>query len=282
MNNIIENHSRLFRLWLEKHNNANNSNVKNKPVGNFQEWLQKQVSVARPNLSPVNWGDYKTDMIKPKDFLNPSMGGSKNPFSSSGFTLPPLRRDKLNERNFKLIPQRTMVRRVGKMPYFATRWKRVEAKESGGFIIIPVDDYEGDIDALYETWRNHIQSTSDNEGDDKMLIPLIALQEIIYKEHDGILMQRDKRIVGVVSLDVDENEEVNISLLSASPLDIQEGEDIEEEIEDALLAGIRQYIRYKGYSADDELFDDNEEEGEGRRWMKEKDDGYRRRRRKRE
>ena len=245
--------TKLFAEWLKKHNNNNNIEK-----DNFQSWISKQVAIAKPNLSPVNWGDYKQEAMKPSDYVD---FGTSN----QGFTLPPLSRDRLGGRNFKLVPQRTMVRRVGKMPYFATRWKKVPVDDRDrGFIIIPMDDYEGDMEVLFETWKNYIES-KDNSGDEKFIVPLVALQEMIYKEFDGILMQRDKRIVGVASLDIDENDEASISILSAAPLEIEEG--IEEEVEDALISGIRQYIKHKGYSSDEELFgeeeeDDEEEEGD--------------------
>ena len=66
-------------------------------------------------------------------------GTGAGAFGSTGFTLPPFRRDKLNERNFKLIPRKTQVKRPGKMPYFATRWVKIKMDEKDkDFIIIPI------------------------------------------------------------------------------------------------------------------------------------------------
>ena len=249
------NNTKLFSKWLKTHNSNKNENTHDgSSLLDFKDWINKQMSAASPNLSPVNWKDYKQEMIKPSDYVG--VGGDST--GATGFTLPPLQRKTLGGRNFKLVPQRTMVRRVGKAPYFATRWRKIAIDDTDkGFTIIPVDDFEGDIDVLFETWKNYID-TKDDMGDQKFVVPLVALQEIIHKEYDGILMQREKRIVGVVSVNVDENNEAEISLLSAAPLEIEEG--IEEEIEEALQAGIKQYIRHRGYETDSELFDDEEED----------------------
>lgn len=160
------------------------------------------------------------------------------------FTPP---KGKAGLRNYQLIPYTVMVNRPGKAPYFSTRWKKADTvhPSGGSYInIIPVANYQNEIEGLYEAWRKYVNSFE--EKDHAMFLPLIALQEIIYKEYKGILAGKENRIIGVVSLKVDEEtNESRISIISASPYDIKQGN--EDKIEDALKSGIKRYAESKKY-----------------------------------
>ena len=237
----------IFDNWIKENIISKSQDTDDNGILTLDDWLKihKQVSLN----SGVNWNDYKQEMPKVKN-LN-----SDGNVSNTGFTLPPRRRDSAHERNFKLIPEKVMVRRAGGMPYFATRWKQVKTDNSQGFKIIPVDNYSGDISLLLNVWTDYVQNNSDS---DSFVVPLVALQEIIHKQYDGILIQFEKRIVGIASIKIDENENAEISILSASPMDIDT--DGEDKIEDALVAGVGQYFQHKGYHSESDLFYDNDDD----------------------
>ena len=163
--------------------------------------------------------------------------------------VPPRMQGEGTVRNYRLVPYSVMVNRMGKAPYFSTRWKKVtsNAGVSMDFHIIPVENYKGDFATLYDIWKKYVSSFSDvgEREIDGLLVPLIALQEIIYKQFDGILLTQENRVIGLVSLNINEKDEANVSILSASPYDINNGN--EEYIETALHEGVDQYVKYKGY-----------------------------------
>ena len=158
------------------------------------------------------------------------------------FRVPPVARGQYGMRNYRLMPFTVMIHRKGKAPYFSTRWKKVEAPSATGsnVHIIPVENYKGDMNVLYNAWKGYINSF--NADDYELLMPLIALQEIIYKGLRGILVAQENRIIGVCSVKVEETGEARISTLSASPYDIKNGH--ENKIEDSLKAGIKKYAEY--------------------------------------
>ena len=150
-------------------------------------------------------------------------------------------------RNYGLIPYRIMVHpKSGRAPYFSTRWHKASAVGMPGrFVnIIPIDNYQGDLSIVYDAWSKYISSLEHN--DHSLLLPIIALQEILFKDFKGILAVRENRIVGLVSIELNENNEASISILSASPYDIEHGN--EDKIEDAMRAGVQQYTDARHYT----------------------------------
>ena len=144
-----------------------------------------------------------------------------------------------------LVPYRTMVHRPTKTPYFATRWKRVTVPQRTGtaYNVIPVEEYKGNIQDIYSSWQGYVGDRE--EGRHDLYLPIIALQEIIYKGYDGLLATFNNRIVGVVSLQVNQASEARLSILSASPFDIIQG--TENRIEDMLRRGVEIYVKNKGW-----------------------------------
>ena len=234
--------SYVLKDWLHKRSEIN-GDYDSSTVKDLNEWLRKQVAVPKPT-SAINWKDYKVGQIQTEGLD-----------SSEGFGSPPVSR--AGVKNYRLVPYTVMVHRVGKAPYFSRRWKKVATQQRGEFHIIPVNNYKGDLNVLYDAWQGYINSFETE--DHSLLVPLVALQEFIYKKHDGILMSQDNRIVGIVSMDVSENDDAKISILSASPLEIKNGQ--EDYIEGALRAGAKQYAEFMNYSiviAQDEEGDDED------------------------
>ena len=143
-----------------------------------------------------------------------------------------------------LVPYRTMVNRPGKTPYFATRWKKVTVPQRTGtaYSVVPIDEYTGDIKNIYSSWKGYVGDRE--EGRHDLFLPIIALQEILYKGYDGLLAIFNNRIVGVVSIHINQADEARLSILSASPFDIIQG--TENRIEDMLRRGVEIYVQNKG------------------------------------
>ena len=139
-----------------------------------------------------------------------------------------------------LQPYTSLVRRVGKVPYFATRWRKTEVKGLPAEVkIIPVDNYTGDLEQVYESWELYVDEKDEREDTKDLLLPLLGLQEFIKEDRKGILAQLGNRIIGLVSIMVDELGEARISILTASPKEIEDGK--EEYVEDALREGLETY-----------------------------------------
>ena len=139
-----------------------------------------------------------------------------------------------------LQPYTSLVRRVGKVPYFATRWRKTEVKGLAAEVkIIPVDNYSGDLEQVYDSWKIYVDEKDEQEDTKDLLLPLLGLQEFIEEGRKGILAQLGNRIIGLVSIMVDELGEARISILTASPREIEDGK--EEYVEDALREGLDTY-----------------------------------------
>ena len=139
-----------------------------------------------------------------------------------------------------LQPYTSLVRRVGKVPYFATRWRKTEVKGLPAEVkIIPVDNYTGDLEQVYDSWELYVKEKDGQEDTKDLLLPLLGLQEFIEEDRKGILAQLGNRIIGLVSIMVDELGEARISILTASPREIEDGK--EEYVEDALREGLETY-----------------------------------------
>ena len=242
----------IFKEWIS--NNSSKDaylNAENEAtIIQLQNWLNLQKQIPKPK-SGINWKNYKVAPTKI------DVGGGDKPAGFHNYSIPPRAKKAGGERNYGLVPTTVMVNTPGKSPYFAIRWKSVQEVEQdkGEFYIIPVDSYDGDLHVIFDAWKAYVNSFETEQ--DNLLIPLVALQEIIFNEYDGIFMARDNRIVGIVSLRVDENYEVEISLLSAAPPEIKDNQ--EEYIEEALHAGVQQYVESRDYHLVDY---DEEEEGE--------------------
>ena len=203
-------------------------------------WLEKQ------QRQKFDWESYKEKPVNIHD-------------TSGDFMEVPPMVGRQGIRNYRLVPYRVMVRGAkGRAPYFSTRWKKVsinDKSDQSDFNVIPIENYNGDLDVLLDAWKHYINTV---DGDKySLMLPISALQEIIYKHFEGILLAQENRVIGIVSLEVDENDEGRISILSASPYDIQNGN--EKYVEDALRSGIKQYTNSKSINL---VIDNNEEDEE--------------------
>jgi DNA topoisomerase I len=150
-------------------------------------------------------------------------------------------------KNYRLVPYTVMAHpKSGRAPYFATRWKKVAyGKSDDALHIAPIENYRGSLETLYEVWRRYVRE-QDSDISESLLAPISALQEAIHRDMPGIFAIEGNRVVGIAILDVDINQEANISISSASPYDMVQGN--EEDIEDALSEGISQYVDGKGWT----------------------------------
>ena len=136
-----------------------------------------------------------------------------------------------------LQPYTSLVRRVGKVPYFATRWRKTEVKGVAAEVkILPVESFAGDLSQIYDSWKLYVDEREETKD---LLLPLLCLQEFIEEGRKGILAQLGNRIIGLVPIMVDELGEARISILTASPKEIEDGK--EEYVEDALREGLDTY-----------------------------------------
>ena len=166
-------------------------------------------------------------------------------------------------KNYKLMPFRVMVRRKHKRPYFATRWKKIDPSDviGQGIQVIPVENYSGDLNGIYQSWKKYVNKKQTEL--DTLMLPIIACQEILFKEFDGLLATVQNRVVGVLSLEIDDNDEARVSIVSSSPYDIIKDND--EEIKDALREALEPYSDSMGYVllSPEDMDSDEEEETQG-------------------
>jgi len=145
-----------------------------------------------------------------------------------------------------LVPYTSLVRRTGKTPYFATRWRKVDPEaEKEEINIIPVENFQGDLEQVYDAWKKYVGQQEDADSQD-LLLPLLGLQDFLEEGRKGILAQMGNRIIGLASLEVDDMNEARLSILSASPLEIEEAN--ESYVEDALREGLETYVDEREYN----------------------------------
>lgn len=118
----------------------------------------------------------------------------------------------------------------------------VPQRTGTAYSVVPIDEYTGDIKNIYSSWKGYVGDRE--EGRHDLFLPIIALQEILYKGYDGLLAIFNNRIVGVVSIHINQADEARLSILSASPFDIIQG--TENRIEDMLRRGVEIYVQNKG------------------------------------
>jgi len=139
-----------------------------------------------------------------------------------------------------LVPYTSLVRPTGKTPYFATRWRKVDPNAAEKEVnIIPVENFQGDIKQIYDAWKQYVGQQEEADSQDLML-PLLGLQDFIEEGRKGVLAQIGNRVIGLASIEVDEMGEARVSILSAAPKEIEEGE--EAYVEDALREGLETYV----------------------------------------
>ena len=181
---MISSSLKLLDQWLEK------AKVAHHEHDDFQERLV----VVKNNKEYLSSSEKETKLSANIDW---NKGGENNEWLEKQF------------RRSTLIPYRVMVNRPNKAPYFSTRWKRVyiaEPTKQLHFHIVPIKDFKGDLNILYSAWKQYIGSLSEERQE--LLLPLLALQEILYKDYDGILAVVDNRVIGIASIKVTEEEDV--------------------------------------------------------------------------
>ncbi len=130
-----------------------------------------------------------------------------------------------------LVPyQQTIFPKTGR-PYVATRWRKPQ-DEASPIHVVPAAMYQGNLMEVFEAWRTFLSTIG--EMNDDLLVPIVALQEILYKGHAGILAIQDNRIIGVASVQTGKD------LVSASPIDRMRSKK-RHLIEGTLRQGLRAY-----------------------------------------
>ena len=123
-----------------------------------------------------------------------------------------------------LVPFQVVVTPQGRAPYVATRYKKVfsSAPQAKGIQIISIGSFKGKLEDVYATWMNFIHEKEADYGS-PLRLPLIALQEIVYKKYNGILaISANHEIEGVASYEI-EHGMLDVSTLSPSPKNIDKG-----------------------------------------------------------
>lgn len=130
-----------------------------------------------------------------------------------------------------LVPHKTMVFPKHGKPYSTTRWIKPQDSDSP-IHIVPAASYLGDLHEVFQAWQTFI-SQMGQEVTHRLLVPIVALQQILFLGHGGVLAIQDNRVIGVAT--VQEGQD----LIAASPLDDLQGRGA--LIKATLLEGLQAY-----------------------------------------
>jgi len=139
------------------------------------------------------------------------------------------------------VPQKVLVKPKGRPPYYSTRQKKIfitPDKARSLLEIVPTRYYTGDLEAIYRSWVSYASDFS-SEEEKFLLFPILALQEILYKNYLGFVAIMQNRIVGVASFEPQGQNAFQLSILSASPYDVQQGK--AEQIQELMEIQIGEY-----------------------------------------
>ncbi len=131
-----------------------------------------------------------------------------------------------------LVPYRIRVYPKSGTAYTTTRWRKDNHVIGGSPVhVVPAAAYQGNLSDIYHFWQTFLS----NQGDvtDEMMRPLIAMQEILFKGHTGLLLIQDNRVIGIATV------QQGADLMAASPLDQLRGN--EKHIIAALKEGLQVY-----------------------------------------
>lgn len=145
-----------------------------------------------------------------------------------------------------LEPKRVLVSPPGKTPHFRTVYRKVDsdtALSTRHIHIIQAKSFRGDLNWVFVEWNRFVGSYH-GEQKHHIMMPLLALQEILYKDnHKGLLAVIDKRVVGVASFVVTDNQ-LEVSMLTPAPQEILDNKIA--SIQAMLRQGIIEHAKKKG------------------------------------
>ena len=96
------------------------------------------------------------------------------------------------------IPERVLVHPKNGMPYFSIRHKKIFTRVGDiGIRLVSAKRWKIHPTDVLASWAEYTANQSE-EMRNHLLLPIAALQEIIYKGYDGLFAVRGKRIEGVV------------------------------------------------------------------------------------
>lgn len=132
-----------------------------------------------------------------------------------------------------LVPYKTRVfPKSGGTPYTTTRWRKPDAVTGGSHLhVVPAAAYQGNLSDIYSFWQTFLGQQ--DEVTDEMMRPLVAMQEILFKGHAGLLVIQDNRVLGLATI------QQGNDMMAASPLDQLRGN--EKHIIDTLKEGLSAY-----------------------------------------
>lgn len=134
------------------------------------------------------------------------------------------------------MPYRTLVYRKHGLPYWSTRWKKIYPQTKKQENLISVKHFTGDLNVVYESWKSIISSV-DEDRRESLLSSVLALQEILFKDYDGVLAVSGNRVIGVASIDPETKQS---SIIAASPMDVLQKHD--RHIKSFLNDGLKKYL----------------------------------------
>lgn len=140
------------------------------------------------------------------------------------------------------IPERILVRpKSGGTPYFSTRHKKVFSGRTAtkSLRVIPSSRFKGDAHSTLDSWIAFIANTHDSQKY-HLMVPIIAMQEILFKNNKGFFAVLGNSIHGILSFS-ENNGRMDVSTISPSPQDLVAGRI--HSIQNILIDYAKKYAR---------------------------------------
>lgn len=130
------------------------------------------------------------------------------------------------EKQSLTIPERVLVYpKNGGTPYFSTRHKK--AFSGTGLTgarkmhVVPFNFFKGDAHQLLDSWIQYVSTVKDDQKH-HLMVPIIGLQEMLYKQYKGFFAMLGDSVHGILTFKDDEGK-LDVSIISPSPQDLVGG-----------------------------------------------------------
>lgn len=119
----------------------------------------------------------------------------------------------------------------GSKPFMTTKWKNIPVDNyTKDMKFVDAKEYTGDLKTVYRYWIKFIQGY---RGQHRKILPVIALQEVLFKGNNGLLAVTHNRVVGIATY----TPEKQISIISSSPFEI------DTPIETFIVSALKQELK---------------------------------------
>ncbi|MBI2020147.1 hypothetical protein HYS94_01885 [Candidatus Daviesbacteria bacterium] len=138
------------------------------------------------------------------------------------------------------IPHKVWVYpKTGGKPFMTTRWRNIPVNYyTGDLKFVDSKEYTGDLQNVYKQWIKFLQGY---QGQYRKMLPVIALQEILSKNSNGLLAVSHNRIVGIATYTKDNQ----ISIISSSLFEM------DTPIESFLVSSLKQELKNRNILVDE-------------------------------